>query len=55
MSIGIGALLMAVIVGISDVDKPFESNVVHAIGKLWVPGAQGIGPYSGKLTFFLVG
>jgi hypothetical protein len=55
LSIGIGGLLMAIVVGISDANKPFESNVVHALGKLWVPGAAGIGPYSGKFTFFLVG
>jgi len=27
---------------------------VHSIGKLWMPGAQGIGPYSGKETLALV-
>jgi hypothetical protein len=27
---------------------------VHGIGKLWMPGAQGIGPYSGKETLSLV-
>ncbi len=26
---------------------------VHGIGKLWMPGAQGIGPYSGKETLSL--
>ena len=55
LSIGIGALLMAIIVGLSDANKPFEANVVHTLGKLWVPGAEGIGPYSGKFTFFLLG
>lgn len=27
---------------------------VHGIGKLWMPGAAGIGPYSGKETLSLV-
>lgn len=26
---------------------------VHALGKLWMPGAEGIGPYSGKETVML--
>ena len=26
---------------------------VHGIGKLWLPGAEGIGPYSGKETLSL--
>ena len=55
VSIGIGGFLMALVVGFSDANKAFETDVVHAIGKAWVPGAQGIGPYSGKFTVFLVG
>ncbi len=27
---------------------------VHGVGKLWMPGAEGIGPYSGKETLALV-
>jgi len=27
---------------------------IHGIGKLWMPGAQGIGPYSGKETIALI-
>ena len=27
---------------------------VHGIGKLWMPGADGIGPYSGKETLSLL-
>lgn len=27
---------------------------VHSVGKLWMPGAEGIGPYSGKETLSLV-
>ena len=55
LAVGIGGLLMAIVVGISDANKAFEANVIHAIGKAWVPGAQGIGPYSGKFTVFLLG
>lgn len=29
-------------------------NSVHGLGKLWIPGAEGIGPYSGKETIELV-
>ena len=28
-------------------------NWVHAWGKAWMPGAEGIGPYSGKETLML--
>ena len=55
LSIGIGALAMAIVVGASDLSATFQNGFVHSIGKAWVPGAQGIGPYSGKFTFFLVG
>ncbi len=55
LSIGIGALAMAIVVGASDLSTSFQNGFVHSIGKAWMPGAQGIGPYSGKLTFFLVG
>ena len=55
LSIGIGALAMAIVVGFADASAAFNSGFVHSVGKAWVPGAQGIGPYSGKLTFFLVG
>jgi hypothetical protein len=55
LSIGIGALAMAIVVGLSDASAAFNSGFVHSVGKAWVPGAQGIGPYSGKFTFFLVG
>ncbi|HEU5315069.1 MAG TPA: hypothetical protein VFX49_03110 [Chloroflexota bacterium] len=28
-------------------------TAIHNLGKLWIPGAQGIGPYSGKETIAL--
>ncbi|MGA2783979.1 MAG: hypothetical protein ABSF09_04710 [Candidatus Bathyarchaeia archaeon] len=31
------------------------TNFLLQTGKLWVPNAQGIGPYSGKETFLLLG
>jgi len=55
LSIGIGAMAMAIVVGLADASATFNNGFVHAVGKAWVPGAQGIGPYSGKFTFFLVG
>src|SRR5215217_5004035 len=55
LSIGIGAMAMAIVVGLSDASATFNNGFVHSVGKAWVPGAQGIGPYSGKFTFFLVG
>jgi hypothetical protein len=33
---------------------PGAKTTIHNIGKLWIPGAQGIGPYSGKETIGLV-
>lgn len=27
---------------------------IHGVGKMWMPGAKGIGPYSGKETLGLV-
>ena len=50
LSIGIGALAMAIVVGFSDASAAFNNGFVHSVGKAWVPGAQGIGPYSGKFT-----
>ncbi len=34
--------------------SPAAKNWVHAWGKAWMPGAQGIGPYSGKETLALL-
>jgi hypothetical protein len=28
---------------------------IHEVGKAWIPGAEGIGPYSGKESFMLIG
>jgi hypothetical protein len=34
--------------------SPGTKDAIHGLGKLWIPGAQGIGPYSGKETIGLV-
>jgi hypothetical protein len=45
----IGLLTHAGVNQFTAISKDF--NVwVHDVGKLWMPGAQGIGPYSGKET-----
>lgn len=53
LSAMIGMLTLGIVVFASAASKPFEEKV-HAIGKLWMPGAEGIGPYSGKETLMLV-
>jgi hypothetical protein len=48
-----GMLTLAVVNAFTAGSKAF--NVwVHEVGKLWMPGAAGIGPYSGKETLALV-
>lgn len=50
----LGPLIMGV-VNVGTVASADFSNLVLSIGKLWIPSAQGIGPYSGKETFLLAG
>lgn len=52
-STGIGLLTLAVVNLGTEISKAFQTTV-HGIGKLWMPGAAGIGPYSGKETLTLV-
>jgi hypothetical protein len=40
---------LAVVNVFTAASKPFNTWV-HGVGKLWMPGAEGIGPYSGKET-----
>ena len=54
LAAGIGMLVLALVNQISELSDPF-SAWLHGIGKLWMPGAAGIGPYSGKETLALVG
>lgn len=50
----LGLLVLGVVVLAAELNGAVE-EFVFAVGKAWVPGAQGIGPYSGKETFLLVG
>ncbi len=45
----LGMLTLAV-VNVFTAASPAFNAWVHAVGKLWMPGAEGIGPYSGKET-----
>lgn len=48
-----GILALAAVATLSEA-SPAIATAVHGIGKLWIPGAEGIGPYSGKETVALV-
>lgn len=52
-SAGIGLLVLALVNLGTELSEPFK-KFVHSVGKAWMPGAAGIGPYSGKETFALV-
>jgi hypothetical protein len=47
-------MLVLAIVNVATTASPVFNNWVHGIGKLWMPGAEGIGPYSGKETLSLL-
>ena len=49
----IGMLTLGVVNVLTQASKAFNAWV-HGVGKLWMPGAAGIGPYSGKETLSLV-
>ncbi len=49
----LGVLTLALVNQFTAVSAAFNTWV-HGIGKLWMPGADGIGPYSGKETLALV-
>ena len=51
-SAGIGLLTVALVNLGCELSDPFKQGV-HSVGKAWMPGAQGIGPYSGKETLGL--
>src|SRR5713226_7300731 len=53
MAAVVGMLTLAVVNIFTAASKGFNAWV-HSIGKLWMPGAEGIGPYSGKETLALV-
>ena len=54
VSVVIGMLTLAV-VNTCTAASPAFNAWVHSVGKLWMPGAQGIGPYSGKETLSALG
>ena len=49
----VGVLTLALVNIGTEISDGFK-EIVHQIGKLWMPGAQGIGPYSGKETLSLM-
>jgi len=53
MSAAFSVLVLALVHTGTFASSSFKDWVL-SIGKLWVPGAEGIGPYSGKETFMLV-
>ena len=53
LSAMVGMLALAAVVLACEASKELTGRV-HALGKLWMPGAEGIGPYSGKETVMLI-
>jgi len=53
LSAMLGCLTLALVNLGTELSKEFQT-FVHKVGKLWMPGAEGIGPYSGKETLMLV-
>lgn len=49
-----GLLVLGIVVLTTELSTGAKDFVFN-VGKAWVPGASGIGPYSGKETFLLVG
>jgi hypothetical protein len=49
LAVVIGLLTLAGVNQATQISKGFNTWV-HGVGKLWMPGAEGIGPYSGKET-----
>lgn len=54
MAAALGMIALALVNLGTAASKGFNTWV-HGVGKLWMPGAAGIGPYSGKETFALLG
>lgn len=52
LAAGLGMLTLALVNQLTAGSDAINAWV-HALGKLWMPGAQGIGPYSGKETLSL--
>lgn len=54
MAAMVGMLTLAA-VNVFTTASPAFNTWIHNVGKLWMSGAQGIGPYAGKETLALVG
>ena len=52
LSAALGLITLAVVNLGTQASRAFNAWV-HGIGKLWMPAAEGIGPYSGKETLSL--
>jgi len=54
----IAAMIGVLSLGISHMISVLSEDAklfIHLVGKAWIPGAEGIGPYSGKESFMLIG
>lgn len=49
----LGTLTIGVVNLGTEISNSFKTWV-HTVGKAWMPGAEGIGPYSGKETLALI-
>lgn len=53
LSAGLGLLALGIAQVLSEISEPFK-HAMQTLGSLWIPGALGIGPYSGKETAALI-
>lgn len=53
LAASLGVLSLALVQVMSEVSEPFKM-MMQSLGNLWMPGAAGIGPYSGKETVALI-
>jgi cytochrome c biogenesis factor len=53
LSAMVGLLVMGIVHTMTDASASFSTWGL-SVGKLWIPNAQGIGPYSGKETYLLL-
>ena len=52
------AMIALLSLGMSNLASVFSKDfkqIIHEFGKAWIPGADAIGPYSGKETIMLLG
>ena len=52
-SASIGLLALAATQLVAEISAD-AGKAIHNLGKIWIPGAEGIGPYSGKETIALI-